>query len=122
MTAAIPASAVLIARVLCGREKTRGQGAGRDRQRLSAGCTSFNHCRILRKRAHSRTCDWEFGGHIAWLSREIQTLELVEKRLLHFFLESHRKFLALRSQIKRIDRHLSFRIDQGDFNVALLPR
>jgi hypothetical protein len=56
------------------------------------------------------------------LSGKFQTFQLMKQRLLHFFLKIRWKFLATRRQVERINRHLSFGIDQGDFNVALLLR
>jgi hypothetical protein len=56
------------------------------------------------------------------LSPQAQALQLIHQRPLHFCLMFRRQLLSPRSQIKRINCHLSLSIDQSDLNIALLLR
>src|ERR1022692_2495229 len=55
-------------------------------------------------------------------STQLQTLQLIQQRLLHFFLVLGSQLFSPGRQIERIDRHLTFGIDQSDFDIALLMR
>src|SRR5579863_2597162 len=52
----------------------------------------------------------------------LQTLQLLQQRLCHLAPVFSRQLLFRGRQIKRIDRHLSLGIDQGNFNIAFLLR